>query len=150
MKKINLAEFVSEKYGRELSDENKSAILIEQKLRGILDRAGPHIREIDFNHSWPVISQTILENIKEKCFQLTKLEMGWVRINADISPLLEHVAPQLEEFSLEESSWIGENARQNEAKVAQYFPKMHNLRRLNLRKFGGPLDDLVKIEGKLE
>jgi len=73
--------------------------------------------------------------------------MGWVRINADISPLLEHVAPQLEEFSLEESSWIGENSRQNEAKASQFLPKMHRLRRLNLRKFGGPLDDLVKIEG---
>ncbi|CAK5048118.1 unnamed protein product [Meloidogyne enterolobii] len=73
--------------------------------------------------------------------------MGWVRINADILPLLEHVAPQLEEFSLEESTWIGENSRQNEAKASQFLPKMHRLRRLNLRKFGGPLDDLVKIEG---
>jgi hypothetical protein len=77
--------------------------------------------------------------------------MGWIKINADISPLLEQIFPFIEEFSLEESSWIGENAKQNEDKISQFLPKMMNLRRLNLRKFAGPLDGLIKMEeGKLE
>ncbi|KAF7631076.1 hypothetical protein Mgra_00008666 [Meloidogyne graminicola] len=147
MKTLNLAEFINENNLKDLSDENKSSTIIEQKLNGILERAGPYINEINFNHSWPIISQSIIENIKEKCSQITKLELGWIRINADITPLLDIVYPLLEELSLEESSWNGQNSQENEAKIGPFLIKMKNLRRLNLRKFAGPLDDLAKIEG---
>jgi hypothetical protein len=70
--------------------------------------------------------------------------MGWVRFEADISPLLEKCADQLVELSLEESTWANvENANT----IPTYFARMRNLRRLNLRKFPLPLEELAKFEG---
>lgn len=118
--------------------------LLEQTLAGVLDRAGVHIKQLDFDHKWPRIPSSIVQKIAEKCHQLTRLEMGWVRMGADISPILDKVAEQLVEFSLEESTWIKE---EDAKKVPTFFARMHNLKRLNLRKFGQSLELLAKIEG---
>ena len=122
----------------------KDPPLLEQTLAGVLDRAGAHIKQLDFDHKWPHIPPGIVQKIAEKCHQLTRLEMGWVRMGADISPILEKVAERLVEFSLEESTWANDEDAQ---KVPTFFARMRNLKRLNLRKFGQSLELLAKLEG---
>ncbi|KAI3415452.1 F-box/LRR-repeat protein 7 [Globodera pallida] len=84
-----------------------------------------------------------LNTLRRKCFNLTSLDMGWVRLEADISPLLERVAPQLFEFSLEETSWANS---EHAEKVCLHLPKMKLLKRLNLRKFDESLDALAMLD----
>lgn len=145
MHELNLADFVRENCQTDFSDAQNGTAKLEQTVGGVCDRAGPHIRELDFDHRWPTITQRIVQTIADKCNHLTRLDMGWVRFKADISPLLDKVAEQLMELSLEESSWA--NEEQMASKVPTFFARMRKLRRLNLRKFGPSLEHLAALNG---
>lgn len=40
------------------------------------------------------------------CNRLSVVDFGAVILDADLSPILDRIAPQLQEFSLEETSWV--------------------------------------------
>ncbi|VDM70268.1 unnamed protein product, partial [Strongylus vulgaris] len=82
-----------------------------------------------------------------KCSRLRVVDLGAVILSADLSPLLEKVAPQLEEFSLEETSWI--NIEYAE-KVQNYFKDMKRLRKLNLRSAMFQLTKLADLPSTLK
>uniref|UniRef100_A0A914RJZ4 Uncharacterized protein n=1 Tax=Parascaris equorum TaxID=6256 RepID=A0A914RJZ4_PAREQ len=73
------------------------------------------------------------------CVRLRDLDLSCVILNADISPLLENVAGNLEIFSLEETSW-----------VQKYFHRMNKLRKLNVRRAMFNLDRLYELPSCLE
>ncbi|KAI1719417.1 F-box/LRR-repeat protein 2 [Ditylenchus destructor] len=125
----------------------QDTIDFEPKIVGILRRCGPTLREIGFGSRWLRISQPIIDHIAKYCQQLTRLDLGCVILNADISPILRNVAQKLEYFSLEESSWIKE---EHALKVNYYLGRMKSLIRLNLRKFVYSLDNIVGVSYNLE
>lgn len=55
------------------------------------------------------VHQSQTNRVLRFCQQLTSLDLGCIILNADITPILESVAEQLEYFSLEETSWVNEN-----------------------------------------
>ncbi|CAJ0591852.1 unnamed protein product [Cylicocyclus nassatus] len=97
---------------------------------GVIERCGRYVQQLSFGQRWLRISQPIIDCIANKCTRLRVVDLGAVILSADLSPLLEKIAPQLEEFSLEETSWIN---NQYAAKVQNYFKDMKRLRKLNLR-----------------
>ncbi|VDN33073.1 unnamed protein product [Cylicostephanus goldi] len=109
---------------------NKDSLSFLPTVVGVIERCGRYVQQLSFGQRWLRISQPIIDCIASKCNRLRVVDLGAVILSADLSPLLEKIAPQLEEFSLEETSWIN---NQYAAKVQNYFKDMKRLRKLNLR-----------------
>ncbi|KAK6054609.1 F-box domain protein [Cooperia oncophora] len=97
---------------------------------GVIERCGLYVQHLTFGQRWLRISQPIIDCIANNCIRLSVVDLGAVILNADLSPLLEKIAPQLQEFSLEETSWVNIECAE---KVQNYFESMKKLRKLNLR-----------------
>ncbi|VDO65565.1 unnamed protein product [Heligmosomoides polygyrus] len=113
---------------------------------GVIERCGVYVEHLSFGQRWLRISQPIIDCIANNCKRLSVVDLGAVILNADLSPLLEMVAPQLQEFSLEETSWV--NVEWAE-KVQDYFKSMKKLRRLNLRSAMFSLTKLAELPNTL-
>ncbi|CAD6193704.1 unnamed protein product [Caenorhabditis auriculariae] len=143
MKKVNIAKFLvtnsTEYYQQE-------SINFLPTTLGVLTRCGPYVRELSFGQMWLRISQPIINSIAQECRRIEVLDLGATIINADVTRLLEQLAPQLREFSLEETSWVDmEHAK----KIPLLFEKMTNLRKVNLRSATFPLHLLPKLSSTL-
>ncbi|ETN74737.1 hypothetical protein NECAME_12766 [Necator americanus] len=113
---------------------------------GVIERCGRYVQELSFGQQWLRISQPIIDCIANNCNRLCVVDLGAVILSADLSPLLERIAPQLEEFSLEETSWV--NIPYAE-KVQNYFKDMKRLRKLNMRSAMFKLDKLADLPSAL-
>ncbi|EYC11927.1 hypothetical protein Y032_0049g1861 [Ancylostoma ceylanicum] len=97
---------------------------------GVIERCGRYVQQLSFGQRWLRISQPIIDCIADNCNRLCVVDLGAVILSADLSPLLERIAPQLQEFSLEETSWVNIQCAE---KVQNYFKDMKRLRKLNMR-----------------
>ncbi|VDO36109.1 unnamed protein product [Haemonchus placei] len=114
---------------------------------GVIERCGHYVQQLSFGQRWLRISQPIIDCIAENCKRLTVVDLGAVILNADLSPLLEQIAPQLQEFSLEETSWINIECAE---KVQNYFKSMKKLQKLNLRSAMFQLTRLAELPATLQ
>ncbi|WKY09722.1 hypothetical protein Q1695_002239 [Nippostrongylus brasiliensis] len=113
---------------------------------GVIERCGLYVEELSFGQRWLRISQPIIDCIANNCKRLRVVDLGAVILNADLSPLLEKVAAQLEEFSLEETSWVNIEFAE---KVLHYFKSMKRIRKLNLRSAMFKLNQLAELPNTL-
>jgi hypothetical protein len=81
------------------------------------------------------------------CSQLKSLNLGCCIINGSLSKLLEKFAPQLEFFTLEESTWVDE---EDPHKVSDYLCHFKAIKDLNLRKAKFNLDPIVHLPPFIE
>ncbi|KAE9414322.1 hypothetical protein Angca_006191, partial [Angiostrongylus cantonensis] len=114
---------------------------------GVIARCGCYVEQLSFGQRWLRISQPIIDCIANNCNRLSVVDFGAVILDADLSPILDRIAPQLQEFSLEETSWV--NIEYAE-KVQQYFKYMKRLRKLNLRSAMFRLTKLNDLPTTLE
>uniref|UniRef100_A0A0K0DHP5 F-box domain-containing protein n=1 Tax=Angiostrongylus cantonensis TaxID=6313 RepID=A0A0K0DHP5_ANGCA len=73
---------------------------------GVIARCGCYVEQLSFGQRWLRISQPIIDCIANNCNRLSVVDFGAVILDADLSPILDRIAPQLQEFSLEETSWV--------------------------------------------
>jgi hypothetical protein len=116
-------------------------------VKGIVQRGGPYVKEITFGYRWLKISQAILDHITEHCSQLKSLNLGCCIINGNLSKLLKKFAPQLEIFTLEESTWVNED---DPHEVSNYLSHFKAIKDLNLRKAKFNLDPIVHLPPYIE
>ncbi|PIO69599.1 leucine Rich repeat-containing domain protein [Teladorsagia circumcincta] len=114
---------------------------------GVIERCGPYVQQLSFGQRWLRISQPIIDCIADNCKQLCVVDLGAVILSADLSPLLEKIAPQLQEFSLEETSWVNIEFAE---KVQNHFKSMKKLRKLNLRSAMFQLTRLAELPTSLQ
>uniref|UniRef100_A0A915DAW3 Uncharacterized protein n=1 Tax=Ditylenchus dipsaci TaxID=166011 RepID=A0A915DAW3_9BILA len=122
----------------------QDTINFEPKMLGILQRCGPFLKELGFGSRWLKISQPIIQHVARYCHQLTKLDLGCIILNADISPILKVVAHRLEYFSLEETSWTSE---ENAMKTPENI--LHSSRS-NIKKSSQPISTEDEKPTKVE
>ncbi|RCN52107.1 hypothetical protein ANCCAN_01895 [Ancylostoma caninum] len=109
---------------------------------GVIERCGRYVQQLSFGQRWLRISQPIIDCIADNCNRLRFVDLGAVILSADLSPLLERIAPQLQEFSLEETSWVNIQCAE---KVQNYFKDMKRLRKLNVRSAMFKLTKLAEL-----
>ncbi|VDM38314.1 unnamed protein product [Toxocara canis] len=136
---LNVADFLTTNSGNYYQQESLS---FAPTVVGIVKRCGCYVHSISFGQRWQKISQPIIETIAVYCTRLRELDLGCVILNADISPLLEKTAENLEVFSLEETSWV---RNEDGDKVHNYFCKMKRLHKLNIRRAMFNLDLLYEL-----
>uniref|UniRef100_A0A9J2Q3M1 F-box domain-containing protein n=1 Tax=Ascaris lumbricoides TaxID=6252 RepID=A0A9J2Q3M1_ASCLU len=141
---LNVADFLSTNSSNYYQQESLS---FAPTVVGIIRRCGCYIHSISFGQRWQKISQPIIDTIAAYCIRLRDLDLSCVILNADISPLLENVAENLEIFSLEETSWV---RNEDGDKVQKYFHRMNKLRTLNVRRAMFNLDRLYELPSCLE
>lgn len=138
-RELNVADFLSTSSSNYYQQDSLS---LAPTVVGVVRRCGRYLRKITFGHRWLKISQPIADTIASYCCRLRELDLGCTILNADISELLEQTAERLLVFSLEETSWINDEDRD---KVPNYFHKMKNLRKLNVRSAMFRLDDICEL-----
>uniref|UniRef100_A0A915CHU8 RNI-like protein n=1 Tax=Parascaris univalens TaxID=6257 RepID=A0A915CHU8_PARUN len=141
---LNVADFLSTNSSNYYQQESLS---FAPTVVGIIRRCGCYVHSISFGQRWQKISQPIIDTIAAYCVRLRDLDLSCVILNADISPLLENVAGNLEIFSLEETSWV---RNEDGDEVQKYFHRMNKLRKLNVRRAMFNLDRLYELPSCLE
>ncbi|VDM52445.1 unnamed protein product [Angiostrongylus costaricensis] len=146
---------------------------------GVITRCGSYVEQLSFGQRWLRISQPIIDCIANNCNRLSVVDFGAVILDADLSPILDRMAPQLQEFSLEETSWVNieyaekvkrihfcdqlmnfnksrtikclcHNTLWQITRVQEYFKYMKRLRKLNLRSAMFRLTKLNDLPTTLE
>uniref|UniRef100_A0A914QUI4 F-box domain-containing protein n=1 Tax=Panagrolaimus davidi TaxID=227884 RepID=A0A914QUI4_9BILA len=142
--KLDISEFLFVTNSEYYQQDNINFVPL---VKGIVQRGGPYVKEITFGYRWLKISQAILDHITEHCSQLKSLNLGCCIINGNLSKLLKKFAPQLEIFTLEESTWVNED---DPHEVSNYLSHFKAIKDLNLRKAKFNLDPIVHLPPYIE
>uniref|UniRef100_A0A914XLW7 F-box domain-containing protein n=1 Tax=Plectus sambesii TaxID=2011161 RepID=A0A914XLW7_9BILA len=144
VKALNVADFLVNSSQNYYQQDSLSFV---PTVIGLVSRCGPYVRSIGFGSRWLKVSQPIVDNISHYCTRLSSLDLGCVILNADISEALTAIGPNLVDFSLEETSWIDQEAGD---KVHRQFINMKKLVRINLRRAMFDLTRLPDLPANLE
>ncbi|CAJ0586369.1 unnamed protein product, partial [Mesorhabditis spiculigera] len=142
---MNIAEFLKTTNTEYYQQDSLS---FEPTTIGIIDRCGQYLQELSFGGRWMKVTQRISDSMASQCHALRRLDLSAVIIHGDISDVLDKVAENLEDFSLEDTSWVDPEAPK---KITPYFPRMTRLRRLNMRaQSTAVLNELHNVGGELD
>uniref|UniRef100_A0A914ULL3 F-box domain-containing protein n=1 Tax=Plectus sambesii TaxID=2011161 RepID=A0A914ULL3_9BILA len=144
VKALNVADFLVNSSQNYYQQDSLSFV---PTVIGLVSRCGPYVRSIGFGSRWLKVSQPIVDNISHYCTRLSSLDLGCVILNADISEALTAIGPNLVDFSLEETSWIDQEAGD---KVHRQFINMKKLVKINLRRAMFDLTRLPDLPANLE